>query len=453
MRRASADVELTRFKGQGVYLELGTYVASMGEAFELRAARSSYSDPVRLTQVLKNPGGSDQIIDLPAEMLDGWNGLSGFFRTEIKKLDGTPVIDQTTTFCPNGFERQRVGESGPTVPTYPAGCWNMPFQRGMVWGINADWAVSHTNYVDPPVRLREGRYTATVSITQPYIELFGLDPSTASTSLNLRVRTYEEDLGCGKCPPPGGRTPATRTSAEVPTVENPDTATLPDLAALPACGMSVGQRRGRTFLSFGATVWNSGPSPLVVEGYRRSDENIMDGYQYFYADGEPTGKSQVGTLGYDKRDGHTHWHFQQFAGYSLLSADRSEIIRSKKEAFCLAPTDPIDLTIPNADWQPGSIGFESSCGQPNSLWIRETLPVGWGDTYFQGIPGQSFNITNLPNGTYYIAVEANPGELLHEVTSDNNVELREIILKGSPDNRRVVVPPWNGIDTESGFGR
>ena len=123
--------------------------------------------------------------------------------------------------------------------------------------------------------------------------------------------------------------------------------------------------------------------------------------------------------------------------------------RSRKEAFCLAPTDAIDMTLPGARWNPGSIGLATACGGPNSAWTREILPLGWGDTYFQGLPGQSFWITNLPNGTYFIKTEANPGKMLYETTASNNVELREITIRGRAGARRVTVPPWNGIDTEA----
>ena len=70
------------------------------------------------------------------------------------------------------------------------------------------------------------------------------------------------------------------------------------------------------------------------------------------------------------------------------------------------------------------------------------LPSGWGDTYFQGLPGQSFDITDLPNGTYFIAVEANPDGLLIEGSTSNNTELREIKLRGTrgtPQGHRAAV--------------
>ena len=79
------------------------------------------------------------------------------------------------------------------------------------------------------------------------------------------------------------------------------------------------------------------------------------------------------------------------------------------------------------------------------------MPPGWGDTYVQSLPGQAFDVTNLPNGTYYIAVVANPLGALFERHRNNDVSYRRIVLGGSPGHRTVVVPPYQGIDTESGY--
>ena len=70
----------------------------------------------------------------------------------------------------------------------------------------------------------------------------------------------------------------------------------------------------------------------------------------------------AGDLMYDARPGHQHWHFEQFARYSLLAADQTQIVRSEKTAFCLAPTDAIDMTAPGAEWNPYSIGLSTACG-------------------------------------------------------------------------------------------
>jgi hypothetical protein len=50
------------------------------------------------------------------------------------------------------------------------------------------------------------------------------------------------------------------------------------------------------------------------------------------------------------------------ARYRLLKANKEEAVRSGKEAFCLAPTDSIDLTVRGANWKPGSTGLATACG-------------------------------------------------------------------------------------------
>jgi hypothetical protein len=195
-------------------------------------------------------------------------------------------------------------------------------------------------------------------------------------------------------------------------------------------------------------VWNAGPSPLVVDGFRQPGQDMMDAYQYFYDQaGRQIGHAPTGTLEFDRRDGHDHWHFTDFASYQLLDASRREVVRSQKEAFCLVPTDPIDLTVRNANWKPFTTDLHTACGGETALSIREVLDVGHGDTYQQYLPGQAFDITDLPNGTYYIQVIANPDRRLYESDTRNNASLRKIILGGTPTDRTVTVPPYRLIDT------
>jgi hypothetical protein len=187
---------------------------------------------------------------------------------------------------------------------------------------------------------------------------------------------------------------------------------------------------------------------MDIEGFRRPGTGIMDAYQYFFKDGRPIGRAKVGILEYDPQPGHEHWHFQQFVRYSLLNSTQSLVVRSQKDGFCLAPTDAIDLVQHGAIWNPGQIGLAGACGDQTAVWTRESLPSGWGDTYEQTLPGQSFDITGLPNGTYYVSVQANPLGAIHEVRTNNDTSLRKVILGGTPGKRTVRVPAWNGIDPE-----
>jgi len=174
----------------------------------------------------------------------------------------------------------------------------------------------------------------------------------------------------------------------------------------------------------------------------------MKAYQYFWRNGHVIGRALAGTMGFETGKGENHWHFEQFARYTLLNSAKSLVVRSHKVGFCIAPVDPIDMLIPHAVWNPGVTGLSGQCGVPSAMWVTEELPVGWGDTYYQSLTEQALNITHVPNGTYYIEVTANPEKVLYETTTRNDISYRKVILGGTPGHRTVRVPPWHGIDPE-----
>ncbi|GGX14640.1 lysyl oxidase family protein [Streptomyces chryseus] len=248
------------------------------------------------------------------------------------------------------------------------------------------------------------------------------------------------------------KAPAVDPAAKRPTgAPNVPDVPKPDLRSLPAYGIQAtkgqGSTRGKDYLAFSANVWNAGPAQLVVDGFRSPGKKLMDAYQYFYdADGKQVGYTPTGTMEWDPRAGHEHWHFTDFASYRLLKADKKETVRSGKEAFCLANTDAVDYTVENANWHPDNTDLSTACGQENSISVREVLDVGSGDTYTQDLPGQSFDISNLPNGTYYIQVLANPEKRLKETNLTNNSALRKVVLGGRAGARTVSVPAHDLVD-------
>ena len=264
-------------------------------------------------------------------------------------------------------------------------------------------------------------------------------------------------LGDGPGHTDGSRVaPALKAAAKRPTGRAgvPANVPKPDLRSLPAWDIAItdgedGDVAGKDYLAFSANVWNAGPAPLVVDGFRKPGKDLMDAYQYFYdANGKQVGYTPTGTMEWDPRVGHEHWHFTDFASYRLLSADQTKEVRSGKEAFCLANTDAIDYTVKNANWHPYNTDLSTACGEKNALSVREVLDVGSGDTYTQYRPGQSFDVTGLPNGTYYIQVIANPEKRLQESNLKNNVALRKVILGGTQGARTVTVPPHDLIDVK-----
>ncbi|GGM35387.1 hypothetical protein GCM10011608_20030 [Micromonospora sonchi] len=471
---ATTSVTVDRWEGEQVYLDLGTHLVAGKDPLEFRVKRSAYSKPIDAFQLVRAAGGKQRAVLLPAGLVKDFTGFFEFTHLKLTDAAGRTVVERNETFCPNDWGSTRTRVDAPDSTPYPTDCaWN-PFTLGGVWGIQAGWSSATTTWWSGPVDVADGSYTATVSINPPYRKLLNIPDSAATLTLAVTVRTVDDGWGRADAEhrpsdskqrvlgapgddehtvhaeavsdsapglKPGAR-PAARTKAAP---QGP----RPDLRSLPAWQIGVEQdaETGNDQVTFNATVWNAGTSPLVVDGFRRTDSDLMDAYQYFYdANGVQVGYAQSGTMEWDARPGHNHWHFTDFAEYRLLNANKTVAVRSGKEAFCLANTDAVDLTLPNAKWRPTNTDLGTSCGRQTSVAVRQVLDIGSGDTYAQYLPGQSFDITDLPNGTYYIEVAANPAKRLQESNLNNNNSYRQIILGGTPGARTVTVPPHEGIE-------
>jgi hypothetical protein len=486
---ATKSVSLERYVYEdGTYLsgDLGTYLVAGKDPFEVRVSRKSYKDPIVANRiVLKN--GKKTSVKLPAGMVTDFNGFKGFSTITMKNAAGVNVVSVAADFCPNEGDSQRTRPTAPDTTPYPQGCsYGNPFLLGNVWGIQAGWtaAISLPYDIDVP----DGTYTTTIQVAKKYRDYFKIPAASAKATLSVTVTTIEDGGGAVGAAALQAKSqdrkaagvkasaadhvhlaegdPSAQASAFSPDLRPPARrpTTLaaaaapkgprPDLRSLPAWGIALidgenedGVSDGKKYIAFGATVWNGGTSPLVVDGFRRTGTELMDAYQYYYdAKGKQVGSSTAGTMEWDKREGHQHWHFTDFAQYRLLGADKKLVVKSGKEAFCLANTDAVDYTIANAKWRPSNTDLSSSCGQNTSVAVREVLDVGNGDTYGQYLPGQSFDIAGLKNGTYYIEVLANPSKRLTELSTTNNSALRKVVLSGSGANRKLTVPALYGLD-------
>ena len=488
---ATQNVTATRYiSGDFVYFDfdLGVNLIAGKDPFEIRASRTSYATPIVAQQIVVKKG-KKTAVPLPAGMFTGFGGFADFTKITIKNAAGATVQDYTTLFCPNSWASTRTRPDAPAETPYPTWCnaWN-PFTLGSVWGIQAGWNSllgSLPADADPfgggDFDLPAGNYAVTVALNQIYRDYFKIPVAGSTVQLNLTVVDVVDGAARARAKlaagPAGLANPAVRGAhavhaddsrqgssylpefrppAKRPAVAKaaPKSGPRPDLRSLPAWGISLspgadpqtGELDGTWYVNFGATVWNAGTSPLLVDGFRRTGTDLMDAYQYFFdASGKQTGSVAAGTMEWDARDGHRHWHFTDFAQYNLLSGDKKLTVRSGKEAFCLANTDAVDYTLPGAKWRPQNTDLSTSCGGNTAVAVREVLDAGNGDTYTQDRPGQSFEITDLPNGTYYIEVLANPAQKLTEVSTTNNSSLRQIILGGTPAERTLTVPPVYGI--------
>jgi hypothetical protein len=456
MVAAQNNLTVPRY-GRQVYLDPGIWVASLGSAFQLDLQRPDYSTPMTVTQVVSLPGGGTQQIPWPSTVIGTVpRALKDFVRMTVTNSAGKVVASSRMDFCPNTYDPERASSASPATSPYPQECVGDPFPKSLVWGIARGWAVDPAEQTFRPMKLALGHYTVTETILPTYAQLLNVPAADASASVKLKV--VKASSCCSQAARPANRPQSRpqsrplRSNPAVPDLTSPPASALPDLVPLPSWGIRVAHmrktktQRASDQLTFGATVW-VGNAPLDVEGFRSHGSPVMKAYQYFWQDGHVIGRLRAGTMGFDSEKGHNHWHFEQFAQYRLLNSDKTLALRSHKVGFCIAPTDPVDLAEPTAVWQPSFLGF-GQCGSPTTLWVQEMMPVGWGDTYFQSVAGQSFNLNGLRNGTYYIEVLANPEKVLHETVTSNDVSLRRVILGGKAGHRTVRVPALDGIDPE-----
>ncbi|CUR55794.1 putative secreted protein [metagenome] len=465
LRLISTDDEIEAYsEGDGyVYFEPSVWLAAYGQGYEFWAKRDQYADPVSLTKTVIR--GSRRITTrVPAQLVDGFLGFKNGLTTTITGMRGKVLSTETQNLCPGGWDNQRVDPTGPSEPMYPSYCWGSWFTKATVFGVEQGWAVRANSY--GYLETTRKQFNVTVSISDPVADY--LDIPAASRTVTQHV-TVLDGGGCGIAA--GCRTLPTErqvrattdvpktmaatsssTRKALPTVAaaRPARDTLPDLVSLPAWGINAeADGDGVDRLNFNANEWNAGPAPMVVEGYRQGTKPIMDAYQVFYRDGEAVSTKQTGTMEFHDEAEHNHWHFLDFAKYDLVTQAGAFVTTSGKQSWCLAPTDPVDLSLPNAVWRPESTGLSSSCGDESALWLRETMPVGWGDTYGQ-YQTQAFDLTGVKNGTYQIKITVNPNGNLFESTRSNNVSLRTVKIGGRPGHRTVTVPPYQGVDTETG---
>ncbi|MEV4350273.1 lysyl oxidase family protein [Actinoplanes sp. NPDC049596] len=469
---ATPQVTAERYNYDGdIYFsfDLGLHVIAGKDPFEIWAKRSGYDKPIVAERTVVQNGKKKKVA-LPAGLVTDFTGLKDFTSISIADESGKVVTEYKTSFCGNSWSA-RTRPDAPATNPYPEGCGGYnPFTLGAVWGVQAGWDATIADRPETEdFLLPVGKYTATATVNPAYRSLLGIPAEQGTAKVEVEVvdaeidkgglarvkaasakkavQAHEEHTEDGAAQVstyvPELRAPAKRPT---PLKAAPAAGPRPDLRSLPAWDIALSEEDGKSYVNFGATVWNAGTSPLLVDGFRRSGTELMDAYQYFFdAKGNQVGSREAGTMEWDPREGHKHWHFTDFAQYNLLDSTQKLAVRSGKEAFCLANTDAVDYTIANAKWRPDNTDLSTSCGANTVVAVREVLDIGNGDTYSQYRPGQSFEITDLPNGTYYIQVLANPEKKLAELDTTNNSALRQIILGGTPGARTLTVPPVHGI--------
>jgi hypothetical protein len=138
---------------------------------------------------------------------------------------------------------------------------------------------------------------------------------------------------------------------------------------------------------------------------------------------------------------HEHIHFEGFAEYRLRAIgpnnEVGEILATgDKVSFCLLDVERYDNSGPAT---PQFL----TCGQVQGI------SVGWADVYDRGLPGQSIEITNIPDGNYWLEVVVDPDNHLIEANEINNVDRIQISLQRGATGTTDAFEPNNSFAAAS----
>ena len=78
---------------------------------------------------------------------------------------------------------------------------------------------------------------------------------------------------------------------------------------------------------------------------------------------------------------------------------------------------------------------------------QQGISVGWIDIYDKGLPGQSVDVTDLPNGIYWLEGEFDPGHRFLESNIENNISKIKVALCHNPLSFPASDSIWMTSDT------
>jgi hypothetical protein len=98
---------------------------------------------------------------------------------------------------------------------------------------------------------------------------------------------------------------------------------------------------------------------------------------------------------------HNHWHQSGVAEFEIRATlDGPSLTHAEKITFCFVDVETFSLTGAEKKQFPRTY-FECNGD-------FQGLAAHWADEYHQSTPLQELEVTNLPNGTYYLTHEADP---------------------------------------------
>ncbi len=136
---------------------------------------------------------------------------------------------------------------------------------------------------------------------------------------------------------------------------------------------------------------------------------------------------------------HDHLHFEEFAEFRLRAVTGGggvgEIVAAgSKVSFCL-------LDVERYGAQGPATPQFLSCGPVQGI------SAGWADVYHRGLPGQSIDITGVPDGEYWLEVVADPTNRIIEFERDEQCHADQDFARAATRQQRHHRPTRSSTTT------
>lgn len=186
---------------------------------------------------------------------------------------------------------------------------------------------------------------------------------------------------------------------------------------------------GRIHLRLSNSTPNIGDGPLEVYGVEPKHDGEGDATQpvnqRIYRSDDSYYDREAGFFEYHPE--HHHTHLQDWSRYRLREILPNDgvgdvVAEGDKTSFCLLDSRVYDKTLPGAP--PSSVFRDCDQG-------TQGISVGYEDLYSKELPDQWIDITDVPDGEYWLESETDAGNVILEKDETNNsARVKVIIDKG-----------------------
>lgn len=213
---------------------------------------------------------------------------------------------------------------------------------------------------------------------------------------------------------------------------------LPDIAPAPPQDAQMKREHGRWVIRFSTTLINIGDGDFVLRATRgiRSWEVEQD-VQYSESGAKIHRTPAELVWG---GDGHNHWHVERIAvgrlapfGADGQPPEPGRGLADTKVGFCY-----YDHFRYLDDAAQNPVYSRLACGKQENRAIGMGMSYGWIDRYDFRLPGQSIDVTDLPDGKYRLWLDVDEKHWFREKRRDNNVTWADFDLVTKKNGSRAV---------------